>query len=175
MPFPLILGCDRPLVGENTENSEVVQKTPHLLFLLFPHGTRTPHEFPEHHALRQSHVLHARHKPRERDPPLTQCRLDVLAPRLHEGVEVGDRVVDAIVILPSDAAGQEAVVGSTRRVVVARARTPHDAAVHHCLEYFGFQHPDLELEESTRSVVQFEGIPPEAAPSVASTPVNLDG
>ena len=56
---------------------------------LFPRGTRTPHEFPEHHALRQSRVLHARYKPREQDP---QYRLDGLVPRLHENVEVGDRV-----------------------------------------------------------------------------------
>ena len=29
-----------------------------------------PHQFSEHHALRQSRILHARHKPREQDPPL---------------------------------------------------------------------------------------------------------
>ena len=106
-------------------------------------GTRTPHEFPEHHALQQSRVLHARHKPSEQDTPLAQYRLDDLAPRLHEGVEVGDRVVGAIVLSPSDAAGQEAVVGWAQRVVVARTRVPRGAAVQHCLEYFGFQHPDL--------------------------------
>ena len=70
MPFLLILGCDRPLAGVDAENSEVVQKTLNPLFLLSPRGTRTPHEFPEHHALRESRVLHARHKLREQDPPL---------------------------------------------------------------------------------------------------------
>ena len=140
-----------------------------------PLGTRSPHEFPEHHALRQSRVLHARHKPREQDPPLAQYRLDALASRLHEGVEVGDRVVGAIALSLSDAAGQEAVVGSAQDVVVARARAPRDAAVQLCLEYFGFQHPDLELEGSARSIVQFEGILPEAAPGVAYAPVDLDG
>ena len=39
-------------------------------------------------------------------------------------VSVGDRVVGAIVLSPSDAAGQEAVVGSAQRVVVTRARAP---------------------------------------------------
>ena len=47
--------------------------------------------------------------------------------------------------------------------------------VQHCLEYFGFQHPDLELEWSARSVVQFEEIFPDAAPGVAYAPVDLDG
>ena len=171
MPFPLLLGCDRPLVGVDAENS----KTPHPFFLLSPRGTRTPHEFPEHHALRQSRVFHAHHKPREQDPPLAQYRLDALAPRLHEGIEVGDRVVGAIVLSPSDTAGQEAVVGSAQLVVVARAWAPRDAAVQHCLEYFGFQHPDLELEGSARSVLQFEGILPEAAPGLAYALVDLDG
>ena len=68
--------------------SEVVEKTPHPFFLLSPHGTHTLHEFPEYHALRQSRVVHARHKPREQDTPLAQYRLDALAPRLHEGVEI---------------------------------------------------------------------------------------
>ena len=138
MSFPLVLGCDRPLIDVHAENCGVVQKTPHPFFLLSPRGTRTPHEFPEHHALRQSRVFHARHKPRKQDPPLAQCRFDALAPRLHEGVEVGNRVVGAIVLSPSDAAGQEAVVGSAQRVVVARARAPLDAALQHCFVYFGF-------------------------------------
>ena len=126
MPFPLVLGCNRPLVGVDAEDSEVVQKTPHPFFLLPPRGTRIPHVFPEHHALQQSRVLHARHKPSEQDTPLAQYRLDALAPRLHKGVEVGDRVVGAIALSSSDAAGQEAVVGSAQRVVVTRARAPRD-------------------------------------------------
>ena len=48
-------------------------------------------------------------------------------------------------------------------------------AVQHCLEYYGFQHPDLELEGDARLVVQLEGILPEAAPGVAYAPVDLDG
>ena len=99
------MGCGRPLVGVDTQNSEVVQETPHPLFLLPSRGDRTPHNFPEHHVLRLSRVLHTRHKPREQDPPLAQYRLDSLAPRLHKGFEVGDRVVDASTFSPSDAAG----------------------------------------------------------------------
>ena len=49
-------------------------------------------------------------------------------------------------------------VGSAQGVVVARARAPRGAAVQHCLEYLGSWHPDFELEGSTRSVVQFEGV-----------------
>ena len=46
-------------------------------------------------------------------------------------------MVGAIVISPTDAASQEAVVGTVQRVVVARARAPRDAAVQHCLEDLG--------------------------------------
>ena len=53
---------------------------------------------------------------------------------------------------------------AAQRVVVARSRAPRDAAVQHCLEYLGSEHPDLELEGSARSVVQFEAVLPEAAP-----------
>ena len=35
-PFPLVLGCSRPLVGVDAEGSEVVQETPHPLFFLAP-------------------------------------------------------------------------------------------------------------------------------------------
>ena len=84
-------------------------------------------------------------------------------------------MVGAIVLSPTDAASQEPVVGSAQRVVVARARAPRDAAVHHCLEYFVSYHPDFELEGRARSVVQFEGVLPEAAPCVKYAPVDLDG
>ena len=77
--------------------------------------------------------------------------------------------------LSCDAASQEAVVGSAQRVVVTRARAPRDTAVQHCLGYFGFQHLDLEMDGGARSVVQIEGMSPEAAPGVAYAPVDLDG
>ena len=38
--------------------------------------------------------------------------------------------------------------------------------------YLGSSHPDFELEGSARSVVQFEGILPEAAPCVAYAPIS---
>ena len=76
---------------------------------------------------------------------------------------------------PTDAASQEDVVGSAQRVVVARARAPRDAAVQHCLEYFGSEHPEFELEGSARSVVQFDGVLLEAAPCVVYAPIDLDG
>ena len=82
-------------------------------------------------------------------------------------------MVDVIVLSPTDAARQEAVVGSAQRVVVARARAPRDAAVQHCLEYLGSEHPYFELERSARSVVQFEGVLPESAPCVAYAPTVL--
>ena len=53
-------------------------------------------------------------------------------------------MVGASALSQSDAARQEAVVGSAQHVVVTSARAPRDTAVQHCLDYFGFQHPDLE-------------------------------
>ena len=68
-PFPLVLDCSHSQVGIDTESSEVVQKTPHPLFFLSFHAARALHQFFEHHPLRPSRVLHARHKSREEDPP----------------------------------------------------------------------------------------------------------
>ena len=42
MPFPLVLGCDRQLVGHEAESSEVVQKAPHLLPFLPPPEETVP-------------------------------------------------------------------------------------------------------------------------------------
>ena len=84
-------------------------------------------------------------------------------------------MVGAIVLSLTDAASQEPVMGSARRVVVARARASRDVAIQHCLEYLGSDHPDFEFEGSARSVVQFEGVLPEAAPCVAYAPIDLEG
>ena len=90
-------------------------------------------------------------------------------------VQIVNGVVGAIVLSPTDAASQGAVVGSAQRVVVARGGASRDSAVHHCLEYLGSEHLDFELEGSAQSVVQFESVLPEAAPYVACAPVDLDG
>ena len=97
-----------------------------------------------------------------------------LTSRLDKRVQVENRVVDTIVLSSTDAASQKAVVGSAQRVVVARARAPRDAVVQHCPEYLGSEHQEFELEESARSVVQFEGVLPEASPCVAYAPIDLD-
>ena len=88
---------------------------------------------------------------------------------------MGNRVVDAIVISPADAASQKSVMGSVQRVAVAHARTRRDAAVKYCLEYLGSEHPGFELEGSARSIVQFESILPEAAPCAVYAPIDLEG
>ena len=50
-------------------------------------------------------------------------RLDALTSRLEKRVQIGNRVVGAMIVLsPTDAASQEPVMGSAQRVVVARAR-----------------------------------------------------
>ena len=65
-------------------------------------------------------------------------------------------MVGAIVLLPTDAASQEAVVSSAQRVVVARARAPRDAGVQYCLEYLSSEYPHFELKGSARSVVYLD-------------------
>ena len=80
-------------------------------------------------------------------------------------------MVGAIILSPTDAASQEAVVNSAQRVVMTRAWAPRGAAVQHCLEYLGSEHPEFELEGSARSVVQFEGVLPETAPCVTYAPI----
>ena len=82
-------------------------------------------------------------------------------------------MISATMFSPSYAADQEVVVRTAQRVVVARAWTPCNAAVQHCLQNFGFQHSDLELEGSART--EFERILSEAAPGVAYAPVYLFG
>ena len=84
-------------------------------------------------------------------------------------------MVGAILFTPTNAASQEAMAGSAQRVVVARARAQREAAVQYCLEYLGSEHPYFELERSTRSVVQFEGLRTESTPCVAYVPITLGG
>ena len=67
------------------------------------------------------------------------------------------------------------MLGSAQRVVVARARAPRDAAMQHCLEYLGSEHPGFKLEGGARSVVQIEGVLPEAVPCFAYALIDLDG
>ena len=126
-----------------------------------PYTARTLHQFSEHLPLWQSRIFHARHKSLKQDPP--------------NRVQIANQVVDAIVLSSTDAASQEAMVSSAQRVVVAHARSRRDAAVRHCLEYLDSEHPDFELEGSTRSVVQFVGVLPEAASCVVYAPIDLDG
>ena len=45
-PFPLVLGCSRPLVGVDAESSEVVQETSHRLFFLAPTQPAPPTNSP---------------------------------------------------------------------------------------------------------------------------------
>lgn len=74
---PLVLSYNLPVVSPNAGSSDVM-KTPHPLS---PHETLTPQGFSEHPTLWQSCVHHARHKPRERNTPLAQYRLDNLDSR----------------------------------------------------------------------------------------------
>ena len=111
-PPHLVLGCSRSLVGVDTESSEVVQETSHPFFFYPSTQLAPPTQFLGHHPLRQSRVLHARHKFREQDPPPAHNRLHALTPRFHERVQTENWMVGAVVLSPTDAAIQEAVVGS---------------------------------------------------------------
>ena len=66
-------------------------------------------------------------------------------------------------------------MGSAQRVVVAHARTPHDAAVQYCPVYFGSKHPGFKFEGGHRSVVQFDCVLSETGLRIAYAPVDLDG
>ena len=82
-------------------------------------------------------------------------------------------MVGTIILSPTDAASQEPVIGLAQRVVVARAWAPRDAVVQQCVEYLDSEHPDAELEGSTRSVIQFEVVLPEVLPCVAYAPIDF--
>ena len=86
-PFPLVLACSRSLVGIDTESSEVVHQITHHVSLL-PHAGRAPHQFSQYHSLRQSCVIHTRHKPREKDPPPAQNCLHALTPHHYERMQM---------------------------------------------------------------------------------------
>ena len=96
-----------------TESTEVVQETPHQLLFLAPDVARAPHQLSAHQVLRQSRNLNARHKSRQKDSSRAYNRLDALTSRLDKRVQIGNRVVGTIVLSPTNAASQEAVVGST--------------------------------------------------------------
>ena len=96
----------------------VVKETPHPLFPLPPDVVRAFRQVSERDAFLLSGVLHDRHKF-----------------RLYEGLQIGSRVVGAIVLSPTDTASYKALVGSVQRVVVARAWATRDAAVPVHLEY----------------------------------------
>lgn len=53
--------------------------------------------------------------------------------RLHKGLEVGDRIISAIMLPLFDASRGGVMMGSAQRVVVAQAWTLCDATVQHCL------------------------------------------
>ena len=126
------------------------------------------HRFSEHHTLRQSRVSYACHNFREQNSP-THNRLEALTSRLHERLQIGNRVS------PTDAASQGAVLGVAQRIVLTRTRAPRDSRTTCCFDFLSSKHPDFELEGSARSVVKFEVVLPKAVSYVAYAPVDLDG
>ena len=87
-----------------------------------------------------------RHECREQNPPPVHYRLNVFASRLCEGVQIGHRIVDAVILSTTDAASQKAVVNTAQHIVVARLRALCDAAVQYCLDYIGPYHSGFEIE-----------------------------
>ena len=138
-PFPFVLGCSRPL----------------LIVGLMPKALRSSSKHPIHSCScppTQSAPPTSSPNITHFGSPVSSMRATNLANKIHllrivvsilslpiliKRVQLGNRMVGAIVVSPTDAASQEAVVGSAQRVVVARARAPRDAAVQHCLEYLG--------------------------------------
>ena len=81
-------------------------------------------------------------------------------------------MVGAIVRSPTDAASQEPVVGSATACHSGHARGLYVTQPYSIISSTS---AEFELEGSARSVVQFEGLLPEAASCVAYAPVDLDG
>ena len=75
-----------------------------------------------------SFVSSMRYKSRKQGPPPCVKSPRCLISRLDKRVHIGNRVVGAIALSPTDAASQEPVVGSAQCVVVASGRAPCDAA-----------------------------------------------
>ena len=136
--FPLVLGCSRPLVGVDFKSSKVVQETPHPS-TFFSGPRHNPRPLPILRTSRTSAVSYPPCAPQIPQARSTSCvkSFDAFASRLDKRVQIGNRVVGAIVLSPTDAVSQEPVMSSAQRVVVARVRAPRDAAVHQCLEYLG--------------------------------------
>ena len=117
----------------------------HILSTLFsgPRRNRTPHEFSEHQACRSSRNLYAH----EQDLSVFYY---AMSPRFsrslsYKDLEMGNRVVSAFMPLSSNAAGQD-LVRSVQHIVVVQLWTTCDIVIQHCLENFGFQNPDHELD-----------------------------
>ena len=108
--LPLVLGCSRPLVDVDTENSEVIQETPDSLLILPPYACRALHQLHEHDALRQSRALHARQTFSEQDPPPAHNYLGGLISHLNKHVLVRNWGVGMTLLSPTDEASQEAMM-----------------------------------------------------------------
>lgn len=114
------------MVCLDTGNVKVVQKSLHPLLFLAPRKLIPPLRIlRRNHALRHFRVRHTCHKSYEQDWPLTQYRLSL---RCHKNLEVENWTVYVLMLSPFDAAGVEAMVESSQRIV-AQARAPCDAAV----------------------------------------------
>ena len=137
-PSPPVLGCSRAMAGVDAESSEVVQEIPHLIFSLASYTARAPHQFSEHHVLRQSHILHARHKSRKHRIRLPREVASMLS--LPVLISVSRQEIGWLARLCFRQPIQRVKKlwwARRQRVVVARARARRDAAVQHFLEYLG--------------------------------------
>ena len=118
-PFSLVLGCSRPLVGVDAESSEVLQETPRLLFFLPP--TQPAPLTTSSNMMHFSSLVSSMRAIN----PVNRIRLlhiiasmPLLPVLVNKRVQIGNPVVGAIVLSPTDAASQQAVVGSAQRIVV---------------------------------------------------------
>ena len=158
-PCCAVLDCSRPLVGVDTESSEVVQEAPHPLFFLAPNAVSSPTSASSTTNYGGLFSAMRAKNSREQDLPPAH-RLDALTSSVHKHAQIRNEVFGAIVLSPTDAASQKAVARLAQHVVVTGARGPCDAALRYCLEYIGSYHPEFELKGSAWAVVQFENVLP---------------
>ena len=73
-PFLLVLGCNRPLVGVDTERGSPGDTISTIFHV--PYAARAPHQLSENYLPWQSLVLHGSHKSFEQNPPAAHNRHD---------------------------------------------------------------------------------------------------
>ena len=115
---------------------------------------------------------------------LRKSRLDALISHLDNRVQIGNRVVGAIVLSPTDAANQEPVVGSAKRAEVVDIRNDEDASESYTCQrcrvedYTNQEIDPHHFDEKASVNARLSGVRPksiEPSPAQANAPSGVSG